>query len=156
MDNKYQLQNKWTLYFHEVNNDSWDLKSYHKVIQISNLEEYFKLVNTIPNITAGMFFLMKENIKPMYEDKSNRDGICLSIKTSKINSNKIWKDLVGLLIGNTIVKDTNHLEYINGISVSPKINNCIFKIWLKSKSISNIKHFNLNINNIDTSAVIFK
>ena len=156
MDNKYQLYNSWTLYFHEVNNDDWSLESYHNIVKINNLEEYFKLINTIPNITAGMFFLMKDDIKPMYEDINNKNGICLSIKASKINSNKIWKELVALIIGNNIVKNKDHIPYINGVSVSPKKFYGIIKIWIKNKKIANVSNFNLNINNIDTTQIIFK
>ena len=46
------------------------------------------------------------------------------------------------IIGNNFVKDPE-IHFINGISLSPKINNCIIKIWL------NENQNNKNIFNID-------
>jgi len=44
-----------------------------------------------------------------------------------------------LLIGGTLADD---YTYINGISISPKINNCIVKIWINDASKMNSISFN--------------
>lgn len=153
----FPLKDSWKLYYHDVENDNWDISSYKLVTQISSLKDFFKLINTIPNITAGMFFLMKNDIKPVYEDPANKNGISMSIKSSKINSNKLWKEIIAIIIGGTFTKNPDNYNLINGISISPKINNCIFKVWLSSKNISNISHFNFNdLNMIDPNSIIFK
>ena len=44
------------------------------------------MLNKIKNINCGMFFLMKENIKPIYEDKKNINGGYWSMRITKKDS----------------------------------------------------------------------
>jgi len=143
----YKLDNNWTLWFHEINNNNWKLSSYKKVYVFNDLNTYLNIYRKINNFSAGMFFIMKEKILPIWEAKENKNGGYWSLKISKNNINKVWKDITLQLLGNTLVKE-NKLNLINGISLSPKINNCIIKIWLKKEI--DIKEFTIeNIPNTD-------
>lgn len=79
---------------------------------------------------------MKDNIKPIWEDNSNKDGGSFSYKISNHLLENVWKKLVYALLGNTLTDDENILKNINGISISPKKNYCIVKLWL-----ANIENF---------------
>lgn len=70
---------------------------------------------------------MKKNIPPLWENENNINGGYLSFKIYKKTINDIWFKLCSLVIGNTFLIQDN--DDINGISLSPKINNCIIKIW---------------------------
>lgn len=128
----YKLDNNWTLWFHEINNNNWKLSSYKKVYTFDDLNTYLNIYRKINNFSAGMFFLMKEKILPIWESKDNKLGGYWSLKISKNEINKVWKDISSQLVGNTLIKE-DKLEFINGISLSPKINNCIIKIWLRKE-----------------------
>ena len=96
-------------------------------------------------------FLMKNNIPPLWEDINNINGGVITYKITKKNADNIWRDLTMGLIGNTLTENQNN--YINGISISPKINNCIIKIWVKSERLLTKIKFNkfitlFNNNNI--------
>ena len=51
------------------------------------------------------------------------------IANNKKDSFDYWEKIIHYLCIDTIMTDTKYDNYINGFSVSPKINNCIFKIW---------------------------
>ena len=57
------------------------------------------------------------------------------------------------LIGNTLTVDTSDMTYINGISISPKINNCIIKIWINKSSIMTTIKFNKNLTLINNTPI---
>jgi hypothetical protein len=80
--NEYNLKNKWVLWYHSLKNKSWDNKSYIKVIEIKSLYDYKLLeeIMRINHLQNGMFFLMKNDIFPTWEDPKNRMGGCISFK----------------------------------------------------------------------------
>ena len=76
------LNNKYTLYAHLPNDSNWDISSYKVITNINILEEMISLNENIPEdlIQKCMFFLMKDNIKPMWEDENNKKGGSISYK----------------------------------------------------------------------------
>ena len=121
------LSDNWTLWFHNIDNQKYDLESYTKIFNFNSIEHFVILYRKIDNFSAGMFFLMKKNIPPLWENENNINGGYLSFKIYKKTINDIWFKLCSLVIGNTFLIQDN--DDINGISLSPKINNCIIKIW---------------------------
>ena len=76
-----------------------------------------------------MFFLMKNDIFPKWEDINNIDGGTWSYRVTKKESDEVWNIFSSSVIGMSITKNEDDMKFINGISISPKINNCIIKIW---------------------------
>jgi hypothetical protein len=56
----FNLESKWTLWFHKVNDNNWTLDSYSKVFNINTYHDLLFILKELDNITSGMFFLMKE------------------------------------------------------------------------------------------------
>lgn len=131
------LKNKYTLWFHNANNNNWSIDSYKQILTFTNINEIIKFNNEISKynqlITNGMFFIMKKDIKPMWEDSQNINGGCISWKINKVDVLDNWVNFVELLFTNELDVFDNYK--LNGISVSPKRNNSILKIWL-GKNIS--------------------
>jgi translation initiation factor 4E len=130
----YNLNNKWTLWFHHVDDPNWSEESYIKIHDIDSIADFWNVVNTIKDFTNGNFFLMRSNIFPRWEDINNLDGGYWSIRVLKADSNKKWINLMMLLIGETITEKHEHINEINGITISPKINNCVIKIWNRNSA----------------------
>ena len=124
---------------------------------VANFEEISTLYKKIPEkmVQNCMLFLMRDTIKPIWEDKKNRDGGCFSYKVNNQNVFAVWKYLGFLLAGDGISRDKNVLKEINGITISPKKSFCIIKIWL-----SNCNHQNpasiVKIKGLNTYGCIFK
>jgi len=130
--NEYKLNNKWTLWYHSLKNKNWDNNSYVKVVEIKSLLDYqlLKDVMRINHLQNGMFFLMKGDIFPTWEDPKNRMGGCISFKYDNNILNEWLKIL--LLCINEELSDYN--KEINGLSIAPKKEFNILKVWIKDDS----------------------
>jgi hypothetical protein len=122
------------------------------------METIIKLLEYTHNniISNCMLFIMRQDIIPSWEDKHNRNGGCFSYKVSLNHINETWKILSLLLVGETLTNNNKLMETINGISISPKKNFCIIKIWLstcKFQDSSEIENILPGINNVNS---IFK
>ena len=75
-DNGNKLNSEWNLYFHDPNSYNWGKDSYCKIYTLKDIIDYWILNTEIEGkIHQGMFFLMRENIFPTWEDPENRLGI---------------------------------------------------------------------------------
>ena len=133
-DNLNKLNDKWVLWAHLPHDTNWSLESYKKISNINYVEECIELYKNIPNdiITKCMLFIMRDGISPLWEDKKNIKGGCFSYKVFEDDIVKTWTYLNYLTLGETLMKDKNLNKHINGISISPKKNFSIVKIWLNT------------------------
>lgn len=137
----YKLLDSWVLWAHLPHDTDWTLDSYKFVCEINSVKTAVNLFENLPEtiIKNCMLFLMRKGIKPTWEDPKNLNGGSFSFKINNkfvINS---WKSLSYVLLGETLTKE-EYSNNISGISVSPKKNFCIVKIWL-----SNCDNTNPNI-----------
>lgn len=128
------LNDVWAVYFHDPNDHNWTTQSYHRLGDISTVNDFWDHLSSIKdNVHKGMFFIMREHIFPCWDDPCNIKGGCLSIKVLKDDMILFWEDVCMKLMGETIIKDefrNLHWDKVNGISTSPKKHFCIIKIWL--------------------------
>ena len=85
--NHHQLNDNWTLWAHLPHDTDWTPKSYKNIFTMSSVEEAITITETLPEILVKncMLFIMREGIKPIWEDVKNRNGGCFSYKV--INKN---------------------------------------------------------------------
>ena len=109
------------------------------VLHMNSVEQVIAVSESLPDkmIVNCMLFLMRSHIKPMWEDENNRSGGCFSYKINNNDVIKIWQKLSYSLVGETLIIDKKKHKCINGITISPKKNFCIIKIWLKDCSLQN-------------------
>ena len=133
------LCDKWVLWAHLPHDTDWSLKSYIQIMQVESMEEVISLYNSVPPamVKNCMLFLMRQNIKPMWEDPNNKQGGCFSFKVTNKNVPEVWKSVSYLLTGETLSDDKNFQNSITGITISPKKSFCILKIWMKSLDFQN-------------------
>lgn len=134
--NEYKLNREWILWYHGVNDKKWDLESYKKIGNINTIYDYNNIINSINSYVAGMFFIIQDGIMPRWEDKYNIKGGVLTLKISKKKMDEIWVNLIASLIGETLTEKEEDMKYINGLSISPKINNVIIKIWFNKSDLN--------------------
>ena len=142
-DEEIKLESKWILWNHKLDNNSWSNDSYINIFEINNLLDYKLLKDniTLQNLQNTMFFLMRDNIFPTWEDPLNKDGCSASFKIPSLQINEIWNKLISYLICENIQKDIQDRDSINGISISPKKEFNIIKIWFKN-NINDLKSIN--------------
>ena len=130
------LTTKYILWHHDSNNNDWSIDSYKKIMIIESIEDYCIMLSKLKEklINYEMFFLMKEDVFPTWEDPKNINGGCVSIKIQLKDSYNMWK----ILLNNMILEKLK--GKVNGISITPKRNFNIIKIWIEDK-IENSKNY---------------
>lgn len=119
------LSETYTCWFHSPNDTNWEPDSYHQILNFRTVEEFITLLRAIQPtmIENGMFFIIKDGILPIWEDPQNIDGGCISFKIEKRLVYREWENLlINYMSGNMDAR-------INGISISPKKNFNIIKLW---------------------------
>ena len=139
MPTDYKLYDKWTLWAHLPHDTNWTFESYIRILTFDTAEAMIMLLETIPEemTTNCMLFIMRDGIKPMWEDPKNKKGGCFSYKINNKNVSSVWKNLSYSLVGESLTEDVNVRPAINGSTISPKKNFCIVKIWLANCAYQN-------------------
>ena len=152
------LIGKWDLYYHLPHDKNWDLNSYKKIMEdIDSVEKVIAIHETVhENIVKNcMLFIMRTGITPMWEDPLNRTGGCFSFKVINKQVYAVWESLFYALCGETLCVDKKHNSLINGITISPKKNFCIIKIWLKNCTVQD-PNIIISIPNLLKQGCLFK
>ena len=119
--------------------NDWSINSYKKIYTFNTIEKAACLIENLNSeiIEKTMIFLMKNDIKPIWEVEENKRGGCFSYKITTCYIYELWKKMSYMLIGNSLIDDDIIVKNINGISISPKKNYCILKIWIND--VANFK-----------------
>ena len=135
---EHKLNDTWILYAHLPHDTDWTLNSYKEILKINTAEQIIAICESLPEsmIQNCMLFLMRQHIKPIWEDDNNKNGGCFSYKISNKNVSDIWRKLACLVVGESLIND-KMISKLNGITISPKKHFCIIKIWMKDCTIQN-------------------
>jgi hypothetical protein len=153
-----KIYDKWTLWGHLPHDVDWTLKSYKQIMTLETVEQTIALYETLPEkmINNCMLFLMRKDINPMWEDPKNVKGGCFSYKINNKSVASVWKNLSYTLVGETLTEEKNIRANINGITISPKKNFCIIKIWLATCEYQNPKVIGEIAGGITAQGCLFK
>ena len=160
--NNHRLNSKWVVWYHNPSDKSWNKDSYKDILELHTLEDYLVLKNSwdkcLPLVSEGMFFLMRKLdsgkvIYPQWEDVNNKDGGYWSFKIDKDESQNVWFKLCSFTIGECICCNTMESLQVNGISISPKKNFCIIKIWNNNYKKEDIKLLSEKLSFLDMEQV---
>tara|TARA_B100000287_G_scaffold377672_1_gene379605 strand:+ start:217 stop:669 length:453 start_codon:yes stop_codon:yes gene_type:complete len=133
---KYLLKQDWILWNHGLHDKSWKNDSYCEIFSIQYLFDVKTILDnlSVESLKNGMFFFMKTGIFPTWEDHHNRNGFNISYKVPLNHLETSWSTLLLKVL-------TDDDDNINGISISPKKEFNIIKLWV-NKNDRNI--FNLD------------
>ena len=152
------LNDNWNLYYHLPQDKQWDLSSYKLIMgNIDTVEKLIAVTKAIPDHTVQncMLFVMRNGITPTWEDPMNRSGGCFSFKILMKQVAPIWKTLLYLLCGETLLTDSMKSNKVTGVTISPKKNFSIVKIWLSDCAIQDTMSIT-NIPNLSKHGCLFK
>ena len=153
---EHKLHTSWVLWFHSLDDTNWTKDTYTKIAEINSVEEFLGVYQDFDTFTKGMFFLMRKDIFPQWEDESNIKGGYWSYKIGKSVAEKSWFELSCACIGECLTKKPEDMFNINGISYSPKINNVIIKILNRHSELNNSVILNDKIENLHPNTSQFK
>jgi hypothetical protein len=153
----HSLNSSWILWGHLPHDTDWSLKSYKKIHEFNTIEEVKMILNIIPEkmVKNCMLFIMRENTKPIWEDTVNRNGGCFSYKIFNKNVVSIWNTLCYALVGECMSSNMDFVSSITGLTISPKKNFCIIKIWVSNCNNKDQTSL-INFESLNTHNCIFK
>ena len=126
------LQCEYTVWFHSSSDNDWSISSYHEIINFVSVKDFWLVTDCILSkskmLLNGMFFIMKKGIKPIWEDPENTNGGYISWKLEKEDVTSAWENLSSLFVIGDLGDFTQFKP--TGISISPKKNNNIIKLWV--------------------------
>jgi Eukaryotic initiation factor 4E len=154
----HELEHKWCLWAHLPHDTDWSINSYKPVYTFTTLEETIAITETLPEalVKNCMLFLMRDGVKPMWEDPKNRNGGCFSYKVSNKQVYTVWKELSYVLVGSTISKEPSFVANVTGITISPKKNFCIIKIWMSTCANQNPAIVTGEVKDLSSQGSLFK
>tara|TARA_Y100000817_G_scaffold314929_1_gene316129 strand:+ start:1125 stop:1610 length:486 start_codon:yes stop_codon:yes gene_type:complete len=141
---EYKLNNNWTLWYHSIDNNEWTNSSYQKIIDIDNLYDVKILLDNLKSnhLQNAMFFMMRDEIFPTWEYPDNREGCSISFKVPASTLKNNWDLLITNIFTGNIFKNLEDIDKLNGISISPKKEFNIIKLWLKDNEKDYDKYIN--------------
>jgi hypothetical protein len=151
------LSDEWCLWAHLPHDTDWSLNSYKNIFNIKTAEETIALNEMLPSrlVNNCMLFIMRKGITPLWEDPKNRYGGCFSYKVSNKSVYDCWKNLTYNLVGESLSNNKKLQNDITGITISPKKNFCIIKIWLAKCDFQDASLINYT-SGIDAHGCLFK
>lgn len=148
---------EWKVFFHDFMDSNWNRDSYEQLAVINSIRDFWTIFCVIQEwMSHGMFFFMKENVFPKWDDNDNKAMSYLSMKILKAKTTEFMEHMLVSMLSNTLMKNSDNAYLINGISISPKKNFCICKVWIDTTddALKNIELF--NIPNIYHGEVFFR
>lgn len=124
------LNSHWNVWVHHNKSSDWSLNGYHKIMTITNVKEMWEFLNNFNNMNylEYQIFLMRNDTKPIWEDKHNINGGSASIRIRASDTILVpfWIDACLHTLNENIC---NQPECINGISFNLKDDLVVIKIW---------------------------
>ena len=142
------LKYNWNIWYHH-DKDNWKLSGYKKIYDIKTPSDFWRLYNNwdkLGGVTSRHFFIMRENIVPIWEDPVNINGGCWSFKLSEEHAEEFWEDLSTYLVCCNLCPTISN--EIVGLSIClKKNNNVVIKIWNINSKNNSLKLINDKILN---------
>ena len=137
---KNKLKSKYAFYY-RISEDQKSQKNINKedyetqikeIAEFDTIEDFWAIFQHLrkpDSCRPGIEFqLFRGDIKPLWEDESNKNGGKVSIKLCKDYTTIIWEEMIFALIGDVLP------EKINGIIVSSRKEMNILQIWFNDWS----------------------
>ena len=140
------LKSTWNIWFHHEK-DNWKISGYKNIFTIKTVCEFWQFYNNwdkVGGLTSSHFFLMKNDVTPIWEDEQNINGGCWSFKVHEDMAEELWENLSVYLICEKLCPTIP--DEIMGLSIClKKNNNTVIKIWNKNSKNNSLKLINEKI-----------
>lgn len=151
-----RLPHTWVLWYHDPNDSNYTLESYAKIGNITTPAEFWTMIDAIPKDAweAGMFFFMREGYRPLWDAPENGKGGAWSKKIDASETYSIFIDAMVHCIANTFL--TNMKESLVGVTISPKGQFHIVKVWNTTTAVTDRKLFSPTLKMKIADDIVYK
>jgi hypothetical protein len=133
------------LWYHDPENKDYSLESYVKIADMTTPQQFWTVIDSIPREAweAGMFFFMRRGFNPLWDAPENENGGSWS---KKLEAAEVYDTFVDMMIQCVAGELLNQRgETLAGITMSPKGQFSILKIWNTITTISDRTVLNSNM-----------
>jgi len=133
------FNNTWVLWSHESIDIYENKQANMDLFETNNYKDFINKMNIICNDKENIelnsvwmtkiWFFMRKDITPRYEDIKNINGSYWSYRVNKNYSYTTLFSLCIQLMGECLFQEITIMENVNGVSISPKNNTTTVKIW---------------------------
>jgi hypothetical protein len=150
------MPNKWVLWYHDPNDSDYSEKSYTNIATLSTPAEFWTVIDAISKDAweSGMFFFMRDGYRPLWEAPEHIRGGAWSKKVDARETCEMFIDAMAHCFINGFL--TNYKEAIVGVSVSPKGQFHIIKVWNTTTNITDRKLFAPTMKMKGTDDIVYK
>ena len=136
---------KWILWYHDPEVRDYSLESYIKVADFTSVQQFWSVIDTIPKEAweCGMFFFMKNDCPPQWDAPQMERGGTWSKKIDAAQAHTSFVDLMVHCISDELL--VQYKDTLAGISISPKGQFHIIKIWNTNKKFCDKQFLNQNL-----------
>lgn len=130
--NNEHFTRSWVVWAHDIRDKDFSLKAYKRAWVIDSIEKFWQFFNSISEFKRHQVYIMRDKILPKFECPENYRGGSLSYKIQ--SDRDVWttfSDVTLLAICNKMI-NINHCDEITGITLNPKGQGAILKIWFRS------------------------
>lgn len=140
-----KLQYTWVLWYHDPEVKDYSLKGYVRIADFVTPQQFWSVIDTIPKEAweCGMYFFMRKGFLPLWESSEHEHGGSWSKKISAEQSHTSFIDLMVHCIADELLVDRK--DTLAGISISPKGQFHIIKLWNTTTTVSDKKFLNQNL-----------
>ena len=154
----HPLKRSWVLWAHYPRDPNWDESSYLEICTMKTMEEVISVMLTLPSqsICAGMYFIMRKGIFPKWEDPANASGGAFSYRVTHKLVAQTWRELAYMVMGESITSSQKLNHNITGITVSPKNNSSVIKVWVSDCTIQEPTLISNEVKGLSSNGCMFK
>ena len=128
----------WSAYYHEPEDETWTAESYKKLQTVNSWEALGTLLKELGphKTTNGLLRVMRGDYSPLWENNANIYGGSYCLKVRRRSAIDVFNRYLAAAILGTCA--SNSANTIVGVTISPKKESCIIKIWnLDAKRFGN-------------------
>ena len=155
----HTFQNEWNIWYHHTKNN-WKIDGFNKIFKLSNIKDFWDFnnnINYLGGVNSHHFFMMKNNVNPIWEDENNKNGGCWSIKIPTEKAYELWIKLSLYLVSETVIEKNESSDIVNGISICAKNPmTSVVKIWNNDNKKNSIKLLPVDLLNEYGYNIIYK
>jgi translation initiation factor 4E len=137
----HPLKSTWVVWYRSPGNKFQDYeKSTHKIAHFGTVEEFWAVYShlrrpsTLPHVSD--YHLFKKGIRPVWEDKENRNGGKWNIRLKKGVANRYWEDLMLAIVGDQFGEAG---EDLCGAVLSVRGNEDVLSVWTRVEGATCLK-----------------
>lgn len=111
-----------------------------KIYTVHTVEGFWSVYNNIPGVgelrPSCSYHLMRDEVRPLWEDEANASGGTWRLKCPKWDSDKVWKEMLLACIGEQLSEHLHEDDGLVGVTIAIRERDDLIQVWNQSASLA--------------------